>query len=272
MRECLVLTPALFALTAGLRRVLAPIFHDGEKSDLHVTQTATGFDLGFRWSRKLTSALTAQIATAFAGLPVARIAVNELIALEQDKPRISFGDASVSLPPQAFLQATAEGEAALQAHVLALTERAKSVADLFAGLGTFALPLARRAKVHAVEQDGAALAALGDAARRTQGLKPVTTEKRDLFKSPLTPLELGAYDAVVLDPPRAGAEAQVRALAASKITRIAYVSCDAASFARDARILTEAGFVAGPVTPIDQFLFSLHIELVAGFTRKKAGR
>src|SRR6202012_983964 len=134
------------------------------------------------------------------------------------------------------------------------------------------LPLAKRAKVHAVEQDGVALAALAEAARKAKGLKPVTTEKRDLFKTPLTPLELAGFDAVVLDPPRAGAEAQARALAASKVGRIAYVSCDAGSFARDARILADAGFVPGPVTPIDQFLFSMHIELVAGFTRKKTGR
>ena len=173
------------------------------------------------------------------------------------------------MPPHAFLQASAAGEAALQARVLALTDGAKSVADLFAGLGTFTLPLARQAKVHAVEQNGTALQALAAAARATQGLKPVTTEKRDLFKRPLTPLELKAFDAVVLDPPRAGAEAQIRALAASGAGRIVYVSCDAASFARDARILADAGFVPGPVTPIDQFLFSAHIELVAGFSRKK---
>jgi 23S rRNA (uracil1939-C5)-methyltransferase len=112
------------------------------------------------------------------------------------------------------------------------------------------------------------LAALAAAAKNAKGLKPVTTEARDLFKSPLIPAELAPFDAVVLDPPRAGAEAQARALAASKVRRIAYVSCDAASFARDAAILKSAGFVPGPVTPIDQFLYSGHIELVAGFGRK----
>jgi 23S rRNA (uracil1939-C5)-methyltransferase len=198
--------------------------------------------------------------------------VNDQIALEQQKPSIALGAALVALPPRAFLQATAQGEAALQARVLALTEGAKNIADLFAGLGTFTLKLAARARVHAVEQDGAALAALAAAARATQGLKPVTIEKRDLFKSPLTPLELNAFDAVVLDPPRAGAEAQIRALAASRLGRIVYVSCDAGSFARDARMLADAGFTPGPVTPIDQFLFSAHIELVAGMRRGRLAR
>ena len=278
MHECLVLTPALSGLASQLRMALAPILGEGEKLDLHVTETATGLDLAFRWARKLSPALTGEIARALASANVARILFNDQIVLEQQKPQISLGGAPVILPPHAFLQASAAGETALQTRVLALTEGAKTIADLFAGVGTFSLPLARRARVHAVEQDGAALEALAAAARAavfplgSRGLKPITIEKRDLFKSPLTPLELAPFDAVVLDPPRAGALAQAKALAASKVARVAYVSCDAASFARDARILIDAGFVAGPVTPIDQFLFSLHIELVAGFTRKKPGK
>jgi len=165
------------------------------------------------------------------------------------------------------LQPTREGEAALTARVLALAEGAKTVADLFAGMGTFSLPLARRAKVHAVEQEGEALAVLAEAVRKAKGLKPVTTERRDLFKTPLTALELNRFDVVVLDPPRAGAEAQAKMLAASKLRRVIYVSCDAGSFARDAANLAKAGFRIGAVTPIDQFLYSDHIELVAGFAR-----
>ena len=148
-----------------------------------------------------------------------------------------------------------------------MTANKGTVADLFSGLGTFALPLAAQAKVHAVESDKPMLDALATAARNARGLKPVTIEARDLFKRPLSPLELSPFDAVALDPPRAGAESQCRALAASKVRRIAYVSCDAATFARDAAILAAGGFVLGPVTPVDQFLFSSHIELVAGFTR-----
>jgi 23S rRNA (uracil1939-C5)-methyltransferase len=140
------------------------------------------------------------------------------------------------------------------------------VADLFSGVGTFALPLARKARVHAVEQDKPALEALAIAAKAS-GLKPVTTEIRDLFKLPLSLPELAPYEAVVLDPPRAGAEAQARILARSQVPVIAYVSCDAASFARDAAILVQGGYRPGPITPIDQFLWSSHIELVGGFTR-----
>jgi 23S rRNA (uracil1939-C5)-methyltransferase len=267
MRECLVLTPALLRLTDVLRQALSPILSDGEKGEVHATETDTGLDLAFRSPRKLSAALTAAIAQAFSGRNIARISFNGEMLLEQAVPCIAFEDIAVAVPPHAFLQATREGEAALTARVLALTEGAKSVADLFSGLGTFALPLARRAKVHAVEQEPDALAVLAQAARKAKKLKPLTTERRDLFKIPLTPLELNRFDAIVLDPPRAGAEAQVKMLAASKVRCVVYVSCDANSFARDAAILVKAGFGAGPVLPVDQFLYSDHIELVGSFTR-----
>ncbi len=144
---------------------------------------------------------------------------------------------------------------------------AKHIADLFAGCGTFAFVLAERARVHAVELEGAMLDALLVAARATSGLKPVTAEKRDLFKRPLTPLELNGFDAVLLDPPRVGASAQVNRISQSRVKRVAYVSCNAASFARDAHMLVEGGFRMGPVTPVDQFLWSEHIELFAVFER-----
>lgn len=267
MRECLVLTPSLLALTSDLRRILAGILSDGEKGEVHVTDAENGLDLAFRSPRKLTPALTAAIAQGFAGSQVARIIFNGEILLEQSIPQVAFDGMAVALPPHSFLQSTREGEAALTARVLALAEGAKTIADLFAGMGTFSLPLAHRAKVHAVEQEGEALTALAEAARKAKGLKPVTTERRDLFKTPLTPLELNRFDVIVLDPPRAGAEAQVKMLAASKVKRVAYVSCDAGSFSRDAAILAKAGFQAGPVMPVDQFLYSDHIELVAGFAR-----
>jgi len=267
MRECLVLTPALLHLTDLLRDRFGPLLAEGEKAEVHVTESDTGLDLAFRWKRKLTPQLTAEIAGAFSSENIARIIFNGEMLTERQKPQIAFDGISVVPPPHAFLQASREGEAALQARVLALTEGARDIADLFAGLGTFTLPLARRAKVHAVEQDDEALTALAAAARKAKGLKPITTEKRDLFKVPLTPLELNKFDAVVLDPPRVGAEAQVKALAASKVRHIAYVSCDASSLARDAAILAGGGFRAGPVQPVDQFLYSNHIELVAGFDK-----
>ena len=190
------------------------------------------------------------------------------LVFEQAVPAVTLGGVSVALPPNPFLQSTREGEAALQKAVLKIAGKAKAVADLFSGVGTFALPLAHKGRVHAVEQDKAALQALAQAAK-APSLKPVSTELRDLFKLPLTPAELNGYDAVVLDPPRAGAQAQVSALAKSQVPVIAYVSCDAASFARDAAILVKGGYRPGPVTPIDQFLWSSHIELVGGFHRSK---
>jgi len=268
MRECLVLREGLLGLAAILRAALLPVLNEGEKGEVHVSETATGFDLAFRWNRKLTPALTAELARTLSRPDIARIIFNGETVLEQRRPMVELAGIAVTPPPHGFLQATVEGETALQQKVLGLAKGAKTIADLFAGLGTFSLPLARAAKVHAVEEDGAALQALAAAARAAKGLKPITTEKRDLFKRPLAPRELAPFDTVVLDPPRAGAEAQVRQLAASSVASIAYVSCDAGSFARDAAILAAAGFAPGPVTPIDQFLFSSHIELVAGFSRK----
>jgi 23S rRNA (uracil1939-C5)-methyltransferase len=267
MLECLVLKPVLLQLAQTLRDVLTPILHDGEKADVHATASDTGLDLSFHCERKLTPALTTALAKGFAGQGVARMLFNKEMVMEETAPAVTIAGAKVLLPTQAFLQATQEGETALQARVIELTKGAKNVADLFAGLGTFTLALARKARVHAVEQEPVLLQALAAAARTTSNLKPITTERRDLFKLPLTALELKAFDAVVLDPPRAGALSQARALAASKVARIVYVSCDAASFARDAAILVGGGFTPSPVTPIDQFLYSGHIELVAGFER-----
>lgn len=267
MHQCEVLTPGLFALVGHLRARLEPLFGVGEAAELHVTESETGFDCAFRWRRGLTPALTAELSRALGGLGIARLTMGTETVFETAAPTVAFDGIAVKLPPFAFLQSTIAGEAALQAHVKQAVGKARAVADLFAGCGTFALPLARKARVHAVEHDKAALAALAAAATRVPGLKPVSTEPRDLFKLPLTAAELAAFDAVVLDPPRAGAEAQARVLAKSRVPAIVYVSCDAASFARDAAVLTQGGYRIGPVAPIDQFLWSSHIELVAGFTR-----
>ncbi|HEY5347277.1 MAG TPA: hypothetical protein VIJ72_03720 [Rhizomicrobium sp.] len=263
MRECLVLTPALFDLTRGLRDLMGAILAEKEVAELQVTQAENGFDLALAWKRRATPTLSQQMAR----LDLARVMAGDEMVLEREAPFVRFGKAKVKIPPRVFLQASREGEALLQNRVLGALKGAKNIADLFAGCGTFTFPLAESARVHAVDGNAPALAALAAAARATPGLKPVTAEKRDLFKRPLTATELNRYDAVLLDPPRAGAQAQIREIAASGVGRVAYVSCDAASFARDARLLTEAGFEMGSVTPIDQFLWSSHIELAALFTR-----
>jgi 23S rRNA (uracil1939-C5)-methyltransferase len=268
MHHCDVLTPGLFALVGALRQRLEPLFGVGEAAELHATQTETGFDCALRWRAGLTPALATALTGALSGLGIARLTMGRDLVFETAAPRVNIASVPVVLPPHPFLQSTAEGEAALQERVTAIVGKAKTAADLFSGVGTFALPLARTARVHAVEQDQAALKALAQAAK-SPGLKPITTEDRDLFRQSLTPVELTPYEAVVLDPPRAGAEAQAKALGKSKVPIVAYVSCDAASFARDAAILIGGGYRIGPVTPIDQFLWSSHIELVAGFVRAR---
>jgi 23S rRNA (uracil1939-C5)-methyltransferase len=272
LTECRVMTPALTALMPGLREMMGALLHEGEKTELSVTETDTGFDVVLRWKRLETPKLTAELARWGAKLNLARVTGNGEILFEQRTPQVRFGKASVKLPADAFLQPTRDGEAALQSRVLAAVKGAKAVADLFAGCGTFSLPLAEHARVLAVEQEGAMLSALAAAARATQGLKPIAVEKRDLFKRPLAGMELAKVDAVVLDPPRAGAAAQAKALAASKIARIAYVSCNALTFARDAKLLVDGGYRMGPIVPVDQFLWSSHIELVTVFERPGRGK
>jgi 23S rRNA (uracil1939-C5)-methyltransferase len=180
---------------------------------------------------------------------------------------VRIGKASVALPPGAFLQATAEGEAALARLVTEYVGDAKTIVDLFCGVGPFALRLAERARIRAVDVDAAAIAALRQAAANTSGLKPVEAEARDLFRRPFQPDELKRIDAVVFDPPRQGAEAQARQLAASQVPVVVAVSCNAATFARDARILVDGGYRLTKVTPVDQFRYSPHIEIGAKFVR-----
>ena len=267
MQECRVITPSLFALVTGLRAMMAELLDEGQKAELFVTETQNGADVAIHWSRAVSTAITAAAAPWAARLRLARLTAGGEPLIELAPPVVTFGKARVTLPRDGFLQATREGEAILQAKVLEGAKSAKTVADLFAGIGTFALTLAQNARVHAVETERAALDALAAAARGTPGLKPVTVEKRDLFKVPLGPLELAKFDAVVLDPPRVGANAQAKELAKSKIRRLVYVSCNPQSFARDARTLVDGGYRMGTITPVDQFLWSSHIELVAAFTR-----
>jgi 23S rRNA (uracil1939-C5)-methyltransferase len=268
MRVCRVLTPGLFGLVEPLREIMSEILRGNETAELHVTEADNGFDLAFRWKRKPSPALVTQFAQWASRNSVTRIVSGEDIVVELAAPVLRIGGVDVRLPANAFLQPTRRGEVYLQKQVAELLSGAKSIADLFAGCGTFTFALAPEAKIHAVEFEAPMLAALSNAAHAAPGLKPVSTEKRDLFKVPLTVKELNAFDAVVLDPPRAGAVVQVARLAGSNVRRVAYVSCNAESFARDARPLIDAGYQMGNVIPVDQFLWSEHIELVASFMRR----
>lgn len=267
LHECLVLTPRLVALVPRLREMLEALLRAGDFAELRLADTDGGVDLSLRWQRGSDAATVAELARWAAKLKLARVARHAETLIELARPSMRLGKAEMFLPSEAFLQPTREGEAALQSFVLAALAGARHVADLFSGCGTFALALAERARVHAVEIDAAMLGALAAAARTTPGLKPVTTEKRNLFRRPLSEAELSAFDAVCLDPPRAGALAQAKSLARAKVRRIAYVSCDADSFARDARLLIDGGYRLACVLPVDQFLWSDHIELAASFER-----
>jgi 23S rRNA (uracil1939-C5)-methyltransferase len=198
---------------------------------------------------------------------LARLTRHGELVLMRNAPVVAIGTAQVTLPPGSFLQATAAGEEALAALVEQHAGRAKYIADLFCGVGPFALCLARRARIAAFDSDEGAVASLQKAATATSGLKPVKAEARDLFRRPLAPPELRDFDAVVFDPPRQGAQAQSERLAASKVPVVIAVSCNAATFARDARILVDGGYRLENVTPVDQFRHTPHVELVARFSR-----
>jgi 23S rRNA (uracil1939-C5)-methyltransferase len=272
VEHCPVLAPALAGAPAAAL-ALARAMGTDKPLDLQVTATLGGLDVELRGHGTVAPGLRARL-TALAGeLDLARLCLHGDVIVERRPPLIRMGRADVALPPGGFLQATAAGQEVLAGLVAQAVGPAKAVADLFSGCGTFALPLAEAASVHAVEADAGALAALDRAARHAPGLRPVTVERRDLFRRPLQPAELARFDAVVFDPPRVGAEAQARALAASDVPLVVGVSCEAASFARDARLLIAGGFALQAVTPVDQFAFSAHVEIVGVFRRAaKAAR
>jgi 23S rRNA (uracil1939-C5)-methyltransferase len=264
LTDCHVLAPPLMALIPTLAEITQTGGSRSATLSFALTLTGTGIDCAVTGGKPLDGPLRA-------ALPrfrdrIARLTWGEEPVYADTVPTVRFGPVAVALPPGAFLQATPEGEASLRAAVTEALEGATRIADLFAGCGTFALPLATHAAVHAVEGDAALTGALSQAARHAQGLKQVTTETRDLFRRPLMAEELAAFDAVVIDPPRAGAEAQTAALAAARVPRIAMVSCNPVSFARDAAVLVQAGYRLNWVQPVDQFRWSPHVELAASLS------
>lgn len=263
--QCHLLHPDLMPALAAARDLAVTGASRKAALDVSATLSNAGLDVAVRGGKPLDGPLRLALAALAERHDLARLAWDEETVLTRRPPIREFGGVPVVPPPGAFLQATAEGEAALVTEVMALLDGARRVADLFAGCGTFTFPLARRSAVHAVEGAPGMIGALDHAARHAQGLRPVTHEARDLFRRPLDAQELAAFDAVVIDPPRAGAEAQIAALARARVGRIAHVSCNPATFARDAGILLAAGYRMGPVRVVDQFRWSAHVELVAGF-------
>ncbi len=268
--ECQLLDPALIR-AIPMAEALA-MAGASRKAPLSVTITTSevGLDVLVREGKPLDGPLRVELAGIAGQHGVARLTWgDEQVAMEQPPVQV-FGAARVCPPPGAFLQATKDGEAALLASVREITAGAKRIVDLFAGCGTFALPLARDAEVHAVEGERDMIAALDAGWRRAQGLKKLTSEVRDLFRNPLLPEDLNPFgahfEAAVIDPPRAGGEAQVAELAKARTPVIAYVSCNPVTFARDAKTLVDAGYRLNWVQVVDQFRWSTHTELAASFT------
>jgi len=265
--DCQLLHPGVLAAFPGLQALVMAGGSRTMELSLQVTLTRGGPDVVVSGGKPLDSALRMDLARLVETNAFSRLTWDgETVAL-RDRPALTMGPATVVPPAGAFLQATSEGEAALLAAVRKALGPQKRVVDLFSGVGTFTLPLAAEMEVHAVEGDAAMTKALDLAARNTPNLHRISTETRDLFRRPLEPDELLTFSAAVIDPPRAGAEAQIATLAASNIPVIAAVSCNPVTFARDAKALIANGFRLDWVQVVDQFRWSTHIELVARLSR-----
>jgi 23S rRNA (uracil1939-C5)-methyltransferase len=265
--RCPILEPGLDGALDAAWALAEPLIQTGKPLDIQITATQNGLDVDVRGSGPLPPKMIASLSRLAEQHRLARLTRHGELVLMRAPPVVAMGSAQVTLPPGSFLQATSLGEATLAELVNARCGRARHIADLFCGVGPFALRLATRARVSAFDSDAGAVSALQKAAAATSGLKPVRAETRDLFRRPLVPQELRDFDAVVFDPPRQGAQAQAQQLAASKVGTVIAVSCNAATFARDARLLVDGGYKLEAVTPVDQFRHTPHVELVARFGR-----
>jgi 23S rRNA (uracil1939-C5)-methyltransferase len=265
--DCKLVTPSLSGALPMVETLAKAGASRKYELSVMVTDTQTGLDVFVGGGKPLDTKLQFDLAEIARSYDLARITWSDEIAVQRRVPLVDFDGISVPLPPGAFLQATLAGEEALRRFVLDNLKGATHVLDLFSGCGTFSLPLSQQARVHAVENDAGMLNALDQGWRHGNGLKQVTTEQRDLFRNPVLPSELKRFDAVVLDPPRAGAAAQVKQLGESNTNRIVYVSCNPATFARDASQLLLSGYKMSPIQIVDQFRWSSHVELCASFHR-----
>lgn len=263
INQCPILVPALQNSTDIARKLGSKL---GD-CDVSLTAADNGLDVSIKAERKIADEQMPKLAGLVAELNLARLSINGNMVATRVMPVVSIGKALVQVPPGSFLQATKAGEESLASLVMNALDKVKSVADLFCGVGPFALRIAEKAKVTAIDSDKPAIASLSQAARLTTGIKPLKAEARDLMREPLVANELKDFDAVIFDPPRAGAEAQARQLAKSNVKTVVAVSCDPASFARDAEILIASGYKLKSLTAVDQFKWTSHVEIVAAFTR-----
>jgi 23S rRNA (uracil1939-C5)-methyltransferase len=265
--NCPILAPGLNGAIDAAWAIAEQLKPANKPLDIHATATDSGLDVDIRGSGTLSAERAAALARVAATHGLVRITRHGELVVQRTQPLLKVGRTDVPLPPGAFLQATAKGEETLARLVTTHVGNAKRVADLFCGIGTFALRLAERARVFAADSETNAVDALKRAARTAVGLKPVDAGVRDLFRRPFLAAELKPFDTVVFDPPRQGAEAQARELVKSTVGGVVAVSCDPNTFARDARILVDGGYRLDTVTPVDQFRYSFHVEIVANFIR-----
>ena len=274
MERCVVADPRLTAALPVLAQIAGPLLsHPKSAPTLHVTVTLTGLDIDITGVEAKSGGPSAdartRVAMAAARGDIARVSLAGEVVYQARAPLVRVGAATVETPPGAFLQAVEAAEEAMVAFALKAAARARRIADLYCGLGAFTFPLARLAPVKAADVSASAIAALARAMATAPGLHGIQACARDLERRPFLARDLGGIDTVVIDPPRAGAEAQHREIARSDCARVIGVSCNPATFARDARILADGGFILEQVLPVDQFLWSPHIELVAQFSRER---
>ncbi|MQT13839.1 class I SAM-dependent RNA methyltransferase [Segnochrobactrum spirostomi] len=270
--ECPIAMPALVAALPGLKTLAADLLGRKDPLRLVVTATAEGLDIAATGARKIDPRTHGEIVGRLLAGDygrAARLSVEGEVVIAPRQPMVDVDGVMVALPPGGFLQAVAEAETAMAARVIEGIGGARRILDLFAGIGTFSLRLARSGAVHAVDGDAAAIGALAEARRRAADRHPVATEVRDLFRRPFQGKELERFDAVVFDPPFAGAKLQAEMLAVSKVPTIVAVSCNPATLGRDLAILVAGGYRVTRVTPIDQFLWSPHVEVVATLSRPR---
>ena len=268
IEECPVLAPKIVAALPSIGKLIAPLLSKRGEARVTITLTKSGLDVEIDGTeRKLTPEIRTALASKVNDLRLARLVIGGDVVVETLQPFLTFDTAEVILPSGIFVQAVEEAELEIARRVVEAVGKAKAVADLFCGIGAFSFPLASRARISAFDGNQAAITALSSAVRKASGLKPITARVRDLFRDPLSPLELNEHDAVVFDPPRAGAEAQAQRLAKSKVKTVVAVSCNPATLARDARHLVDGRYKIESVTPIDQFVYSAHVEVVAVFRR-----
>lgn len=266
--NCTVLSPEIVAAFPMLEQLTVIAASRKAHIGLSVTTTSVGLDVIVSDGKPLTDQLRLEVTQFAQQMNLARISWDDDVIVTMIPPVQSFGTLNVVPPVGAFLQATVHGEETLAATVLKYLGDAKQVVDLFAGCGTFAARILPNAIVHAIEGDAEMLAALDQGWRTAQGVKKLTTETRDLFRRPLDGDELKRFDAIIIDPPRAGAAAQVKEIATAGCDLVVMVSCSPVTFARDVRVLADAGFVLTDITIIDQFRWSNHIEIVGRCRRQ----